>query len=83
MATITIRTTDTSLNEVLKRESLSRGESINKLILEALQEKFMPASSRRRFTDLDHLAGTWTEEEYLEFTRAVADLQTVSPEDWQ
>ena len=33
--------------------------------------------------DLDHLAGTWTEEEYQEFMAAIADFGKIEPEEWR
>lgn len=83
METITLRIPDAELKEILKKESRRTGESLNKLVVDALKEKFQGPKHQRSFDDLDHLAGTWTLEELGQFTAALADLQTVNPEDWQ
>ena len=82
MSTITIRCPDDNLVELLRRESRKRGESINKIVIETLENSF-GVSSRRRFSDLDHLAGTWSDAELDEFNKAVAALERIDPEDWK
>jgi len=37
----------------------------------------------KTYHDLDHLAGTWTEEEYTEFTNATADFGKIDEELWK
>ncbi len=83
MSTITIRSPDDTLADALRRESQASGESINKLVLEALREKFLQARARRRYSDLDRLAGTWSEEDAAAFSAALADFERVDAGDWQ
>ncbi|HOX92188.1 MAG TPA: hypothetical protein PLC54_04640 [Spirochaetales bacterium] len=82
MGTITIRGANEELSRALKQESLVRDESVNKLVLNALCERFLHPASTRIFTDLDHLAGTWTEEDYAAFRAATADLDCIQSGDW-
>ncbi len=83
MSTITIRCPDDALGELLRKESQKRGESINKIVVETLENSLAGAGRRRRFQDLDHLAGTWSQTELEEFNAAVAALDHIDPEDWQ
>lgn len=84
MSTITVRTPDNSLAETLRKASKQRGQSVNKLIIAALEERFASGGAgRRRFDDLDHLAGTWTEADLDEFTRATAGLGQIDLADWR
>jgi hypothetical protein len=82
MSTITIRCPDDRLVNLLRRESRKRGESINKIVIETLENSF-GGSNRRRFSDLDHLAGTWSDAGLEEFNKAVAPLVRIDPDDWQ
>ncbi len=60
MCSLTIRGCDDALMDAIRRESLSRPESINKLVLEALAARNGTAQKTRRHQDLDALAGTWS-----------------------
>ena len=83
MNTITIRCPDGTLGDLLRRESQKRGESINKIVIETLENSFTGAGRHRRFQDLDHLAGTWSDAELEDFNKAVAPLERIDPEDWR
>jgi hypothetical protein len=83
MSTLTIRFPDRTLGDLLRRESQKRGESINKIVIETLENSLAGAGRHRRFRDLDHLAGTWSQTELEEFNAAVAALDRIDPEDWQ
>ncbi|MBU0956267.1 MAG: antitoxin [Spirochaetes bacterium] len=82
MSTLTIRTSDENLAKALKRASIERKESVNQLVLETLAERFIGPAKRRKYTDLDHLAGTWSAEEYDQFTKAISSLEAIHPGDW-
>ncbi len=83
MSTITIRCPDHTLGELLRRESKKRGESINKIVIETLEDSLAGKVRHRRFQDLDHLAGTWSDADLEGFNKAVAALDRIDPEDWQ
>lgn len=82
MSTLTIRTPDDRLGEVLRKESQRRGESINKLVVEILETALSTKQQKRRYTDLDALAGTWTEADYENFQKAVNSFSQVDSQDW-
>jgi hypothetical protein len=84
MSTITVRTPDDTLAETLRKKAKCTGQSVNKLIIAALEDHFAPSGrARRRFTDLDHLAGTWTQADLDDFVQATAGLDRVDPDDWR
>lgn len=69
MTQLTVRGIDPHLHDALKREAQRQGQSVNKYVLDLLREALglnaSPAHSE--YDDLDHLAGTWTEEEAAAF----------------
>ncbi|HNY18199.1 MAG TPA: hypothetical protein PKL75_12170 [Treponemataceae bacterium] len=83
MCTLTIRGCDDALMDAIRRESQDRTESINKLVLEALEARYGKEKKSRRHSDLDALAGTWSEEDARVFAEALAGSRTVDPEDWK
>ncbi len=83
MCTLTIRGCDDVLMEAIRREGQLRAESINKLVLEALEAQYGTGKKARRHSDLDALAGTWSEEDARCFDDALAGPRTVDPEDWK
>jgi len=83
MCTLTIRGCDDELMDAIRNESRDRSESINKLVLAALEERYGSGKKARRYTDLDALAGTWSVEDAAAFDKALADTRTVNPEDWK
>jgi hypothetical protein len=63
-ANVTLRGVDAALREALAAEARRRGLSINRTLLALLREAVglddrRGAGAKRRFGDLDHLAGTW------------------------
>jgi hypothetical protein len=67
----------------LKSESSKRGKSVNKTILEILSESLLSKKEiRKRYTDLDHLAGIWTAQEAAEFDKAVEAFETIDRDLW-
>lgn len=83
MCTLTIRGCDDSLMDAIRRESSNRDESINKLVLEAIEARYGTGKKARRHSELDALAGTWSEEDAAEFDTTLSDSRTVNPEDWK
>lgn len=83
MKNLTLRGCDDDLALALKKTSKQRGMSINRLILETLRENLLDTGrSRRRHDDLDHLAGTWSEEEAAAFERRTAEFEEIDAALW-
>jgi hypothetical protein len=58
MATFTIRSGDERLNLELKKESLKRGVSVNRPVVETLKNALLGDDhKRRRYDDLDEFSG--------------------------
>jgi hypothetical protein len=83
MGTLTIRGCGDDLSKTIHAESAKRGISINRLVLDSLCATFLGGKGKRRYDDLSHLAGTWSEKEAAAFDRAVADFETVDPDEWK
>lgn len=81
MKTLTIRTNDTEIENVLKQQSSAQGKSINSLVIDAITKVFLPGKNQIH-SDLDSLFGIWSSEDADVFNEAVQDLQKVAPEDW-
>jgi len=64
----------------LKEQARQQGISLNRLALHRLTGQ-CPAKDARH-QELDHLAGTWTEEEGDAFAAAIAPLEQIDPELW-
>lgn len=90
MKQTTVRGIDTALARRLREEARRRGLSVNRTVLLLLRQATGLAapldttpSGTERFTDLDHLAGTWTERDADEFDRAVEGLRRVEEGMWR
>lgn len=84
MTAITLRNIPPKLQEVIRKRAGKAGLSLNKTVIRMLEE----AAGQRATTgrglhhDLDHLAGTWTDEEAAAFDVALAEQRRVDPELW-
>ncbi len=84
MTQLTVRDVDEHLGNALKREAEARGLSVNKLVLQLLRESvgLSPQSRPAVYTDLDYLAGTWSDEEAADFERQLSQQRTLDSELW-
>ena len=85
MATMTLRGIDEKTVEVLKERAKREGSSVNAVTLRLLRESLGLEKKKRNvvYTDLDHLAGTWSQEEVAEFERNTAAFEKVDEEIWK
>ena len=85
MATMSIRGLQDQALEQLKRQAQQEGSSLNGLVLRLLQGTPKPNASGglQKFTDLDALAGTWSEEALAEFDAHTAAFAEVDPSLWK
>jgi hypothetical protein len=82
MKAITLRDIPGPLARKIEERSKRRGTSLNKTVIEMLEESTSP-SKPTVYHDLDDLAGTWTQEEAEEFDRRLQEIRTIDPEMWQ
>jgi len=85
MATMTLRGIDDRIAEALKEKATSEGISVNALTLKLLRETLGIEKKKRGVTynDLDHLAGTWSEQDAVEFEQVTAVFEKVDEDMWK
>lgn len=86
MKAITLRQIPTELAEIIEREALATGTSLNKTVLRLLEKATgISGNGRRprRCHDLDELAGSWTTKHAREFDRHLGDQRQIDPDLWE
>ena len=81
MRALTIRNLPPAVAEALEREKRRRGASLNQTVIELLSQGLGVGATRSN--GLGRLAGRWSEQEFLEFERAVAPFEQVDEELWR
>ncbi|HEX9670607.1 MAG TPA: hypothetical protein VGC93_14135 [Thermoanaerobaculia bacterium] len=86
MVDITLRNIPLKLQEVLRRRADTEGLSLDNTVIRMLEEAAgqRTAAGRHPHDDLDHLAGTWSEEEAAAFEAALLEqrIAAVDAEGW-
>ena len=84
MTAITLRNIPSNLQEVIQRRAETDGLSLNKTVIRMLEEAAGQRTSiaPELHDDLDHLAGTWADEEAAAFDAALVEQRRVDPELW-
>jgi hypothetical protein len=83
---VTIRGIEPRLHEALLRLAESEGISLNKAALRLLRKGAGLVLEGRGPTvgaSLDHLIGTWSEEEYEAFKDSIRPMEQIDPEFWK
>ena len=85
MTQLTIRNIEQQLHQALKHEANRKNTSMNRLVVHILKEAMglKEQSTQKVYHDLDHLAGTWSEEEFSEFEKATEAFEQIDEEMWQ
>lgn len=85
MTAITLRNIPPKLQEVIQQRADKEGLSLNRTVLRMLEEAAgqKTSISRELHYDLDHLAGTWSEEEAAAFDTTLAEQRRIDPELWE
>ncbi|MGB3713589.1 MAG: hypothetical protein WA996_04080 [Candidatus Promineifilaceae bacterium] len=87
MKQITIRGVEKGVHDSIKREADRRGMSMNRYLLQILRQAVGFGDGQTdqnwEFGDLDHLAGTWTSDEYERFERQLDSQRVINGELWQ
>jgi hypothetical protein len=70
MANLSIRGVEDRALERIKEAAQRQGQSVNAYVVGLIQRDVGLAggNARRRYDDLDHLAGTWSAEDHAEFS---------------
>jgi hypothetical protein len=85
MNAITVRNLPAAVAKAVREKARKEKLSLNKAIVRLLEEATGVARRKERVVhhDLDHLAGTWSEEEYQQFMAAVREQRQIDPEMWK
>ncbi|MBI4468208.1 MAG: hypothetical protein HY650_02690 [Acidobacteria bacterium] len=86
MKAITLRGISTELAGYIRRLAVAKGLSVNKVVIGLLEERIRGTGRkerRRRYHDLDALAGSWSTREAAAFDRALAEQRGLDPEIWK
>lgn len=73
MKTLTVRNVPPEVAEALERENRRRGESLDQTVIELLAQALGVRTAPSN--GLGRLAGSWSEEEFQEFERAVSSFE--------
>jgi hypothetical protein len=85
MTAITLRNIPPKLHDVIQRRADTDGLSLNKTVIRMLEEAAgqRTVTTRELHDDLDHLAGTWSDEDAAAFESALVEQRRVDPELWK
>lgn len=85
MAIMTIRGLDDLTIKALKEKAKQEGTSVNATLVKLLREELGLKKKKRTvvYNDLDHLAGTWSDNDYKEFQNRIEDFEKVDEAMWK
>jgi len=83
MKAVTIRNVPPEVERAILARAREKGISINKAVVGMLQEKVGAPGKKKRYDDLDDLAGTWTKREAEDFERELREQRRPDPEIWK
>ena len=85
MTTMTIRGIDDAVSGALKEKARKEDTSVNTIMLRILKESLGMEKKKRNvvYDDLDHLAGTWSQQDVAEFESATAVFEKVDEDMWK
>lgn len=84
MANLSIRGVEDQALERIKEAAQRRGQSVNAYVVGLIQRDVGLASgnARRRYDDLDHLAGTWSAQDLAEFSAVQKEFECIEEDLW-
>ncbi|MEW6218415.1 MAG: hypothetical protein AB1634_02650 [Thermodesulfobacteriota bacterium] len=86
MPNISIRGIDAETDRLLRQAANRRGKSVNAQVIELIRQGLGVGNSAKGITlhtDLDHLAGTWSQEDADEFSARITTLSEVDETLWR
>lgn len=83
MRHLTIRQVPPEISDALESEKRRRGTSLNRTVLDLLAQALGVGRPGRRTNGLGALAGTWTEEEFQAFEKAIEFTEQIDEELWR
>jgi hypothetical protein len=84
MANLSIRGVDDLAVDRLKTAARRQGQSLNAYLIDLINRDtgVGGGQARPRYDDLDHLAGTWSADDYDAFAAAKADFEHIDERLW-
>ena len=86
MKAVTIRGVEPEVANKLKLTAAKQGKSINQLALEIVKEGLGLKKGKkfsREYDDLDHLFGSWSDEEFRKIHGKIDQERQIDPELWR
>ncbi len=86
MKPITLRNLPPEVARAVRKRAAEEKTSLNKVVISLLEERIhqsRPVRGKAKYRDLDRFCGTWTQEEYDEFMKNLAEQRRIDPEIWQ
>ncbi len=81
MPQYTIRSVPEAIDRELRQRARKAGVSLNQAVIDTIKRGLGVAGSDVTYDDLDDLIGTWQPDDL--FDRAIADQDTVDPDEWR
>jgi plasmid stability protein len=83
MKTLTLRGVDPELEARLRAVASRESRSVNAAILDILRRSLGVQAGKTPYTDLDSLAGGWTEADLAEFRERTRPFDQIDEELWR
>jgi len=77
----TVRGIPRELDEALRREAKQEGISLNKAVIQAIEEGLKRSGVEVLNHDFDDLIGTWVDDP--EFDKIIEEMDVIDPEMWE
>lgn len=86
MGSLSIRGVDERLATLLKEMAVVANKSVNQFVLEMLRKHVGLEKSKRytaQYDDLDHLFGSWTEDEFMQIQKKIDSERQIDEDVWK
>ena len=77
----TLRGIPRELDEAIRRKAKQEGISLNKAVIQTLDEGLRASGEEILYHDLDDLIGTWVDDP--EFDKIIEEMDVIDPEIWE
>jgi hypothetical protein len=81
---LTIRKMPDEVADAVRSRAQEAGLSFNRALISLLQERISGAGQKKKVRrDLSYIAGSWSDKEYADFSRSVAEQRKIDPKMWR